>query len=183
MQIPPAPSASHAIWTTAGAFCGLLVASSLNQYFRYLSNDELFLILGPFGALITLQYGLTAAPASQPRNAIIGQAIAGAASMLFTYIPESILSVWLRQAIAPAIAIGLMVKCGFTHPPAGAHAVIMASGKYNWAFYGIALLATVISIVPAMIINNLSDRRQYPTYWFEFSESRRQLFKKSKNST
>jgi hypothetical protein len=49
-----------------------------------------FLLIGPFGALATMQYGLTAAPASQPRNAVMGQAVAGAVSLGFTCIPESI---------------------------------------------------------------------------------------------
>ena len=180
MQIPPSPNIYHVMWTLFGSFFGLLVLSSLNQSFQYFSDDELFLILGPFGALVTLQYGLTAAPASQPRNAILGQALAGAVAMVFTYVPDSILPVWLRQAVAPAIAIGVMVKCGFTHPPGGAHAVILASGKYNWAMYGIALLGTCISIIPALIINNLSDKRQYPTYWGFELPFRKDLFKETK---
>mmetsp|Transcript_15933 Transcript_15933/g.44076 ORF Transcript_15933/g.44076 Transcript_15933/m.44076 type:complete len:626 (+) Transcript_15933:247-2124(+) len=180
MQIPPAPNTSHAMWTVFGSLCGLLILSSLNQYYRYLSENELFLVLPPFGALMTLQFGLTAAPASQPRNAILGPAVAGAVSLVFTYIPESILAVWLRQAVAPAIAIGVMVKFGYTHPPAGAHAVLFASGKYNWALYGIVLLSTVISIVPAIFINNLSDKRQYPTYWFVVSERQQKFFNKTK---
>jgi CBS-domain-containing membrane protein len=57
-----------------------------------------------------LQYGLTAAPASQPRNGVMGQAVAGAVSLAFTYIPEDILPIWLRRAVGPAIAIATMVK-------------------------------------------------------------------------
>ncbi len=165
LQIPPSPNMDHVAWTMFGTFIGLLGLSSINQYVQYLSAEDLFLILGPFGALMTLQYGLTAAPASQPRNAICGQALAGAVAMAFNYIPESMLPVWIRQVVSPTIAIGLMVKCGFTHPPAGAHAVILSSGKFNWAFYGVGLFSTVFTVVPALLINNLSHKRQYPTYW------------------
>jgi hypothetical protein len=179
MQIPPAPNASFAMWTTLGSFCGLLALSALNEFFQYVTKDEYYLIIGPFGALMTLQYGLTAAPASQPRNAIFGQALAGATSLAFTYIPESVLALWLRQAIAPAIAIGLMVKCGVTHPPAGAHAVLLSSGEYSWVLYGIGLFGTLVSIIPATLVNNLSLKRQYPTYWFAIPEWQKKWVQKT----
>ena len=51
----------------------------------------------------------------------MGQAVAGPVYLAFTYIPESILAVWL------AVAIAAMVKFGFTHPPGVAHAVLFSS--------------------------------------------------------
>ena len=75
LQIPPSPNMDQVAWTVLGTFIGLLGLSSINQYVQYLSAEDLFLILGPFGALMTLQYGLTAAPASQPRNAIYQKSI------------------------------------------------------------------------------------------------------------
>ena len=165
LQIPPPLSFRQALWTIFGSFVGLLVLSSLNEYYQYLSEEEYYLLIGPFGALMTLQYGLTAAPASQPRNAVLGQAIAGAVSLSFTYIPESILATWLRRAVGPAFAIGAMVKLGITHPPAGAHAVLYASGQYNFAFYILVVFSTAISVLPATFVNNMSNKRQYPTYW------------------
>ncbi|CAB9513257.1 HPP family [Seminavis robusta] len=165
LQVPPAMTLRQTLWTILGAFCGLLVLSSLNEYYKILSDEDYYLLIGPFGALMTLQYGLTAAPASQPRNAILGQAVSGAISLAFTYIPESILATWLRRAVGPAIAIGAMVKLGVTHPPAGAHAVLYASGKYNFGFYALVVLSSAISVIPATLVNNLSSKRQYPTYW------------------
>ena len=165
LQIPPPLSLRQSLWTAFGIFCSLLILSSLNRYYKYLSDEEYFLIMGPFGALMTLQYGLTAAPASQPRNAVMGQAVAGAVSLAFTYIPETILPTWIRQAVGPAVAIATMVKLGFTHPPAGAHSVAYASGKYNFGFYALVVFSTFISIIPATLINNMSRKRQYPIYW------------------
>jgi len=165
LQVPPSLSFRQTLWTILGAFCGLLVLSSLNEYYKMLSDEDYFLLIGPFGALMTLQYGLTAAPASQPRNAILGQAVSGAVSLAFTYIPESILATWLRRAVGPAVAIGAMVKLGVTHPPAGAHAVLYASGQYNFGFYALVVLSSTISVIPAAVVNNLSYKRQYPTYW------------------
>lgn len=165
LQVPPALTFRQTLWTILGAFCGLLVLSSLNEYYKMLSDEDYFLLIGPFGALMTLQYGLTSAPASQPRNAILGQAVSGAVSLAFTYIPETILATWLRRAVGPAVAIGVMVKLGVTHPPAGAHAVLYASGQYNFGFYALVVLSSAISVIPATIVNNLSSKRQYPTYW------------------
>lgn len=74
MQIPPSLSWTQSLWTVFGSFVGLLVLSSLNEYYKLLSDEEYFLLIGPFGAMCTLMYGLSAAPASQPRNAVMGQA-------------------------------------------------------------------------------------------------------------
>lgn len=164
-QIPPRMPFREGLYTLLGVFCGLLVVSTMNELTMDLSNDQYFLLIAPFGALATLQYGLTAAPGSQPRNAILGQVVAGAISIAFTYIPEEILATWLRRAVGPAFAITAMVVLGIPHPPAGAHSVIYASGQYNWAFYSLVILASVISIIPATLVNNLSSKRQYPTFW------------------
>lgn len=165
MQIPPPLSTQQSAWTIVGVFFGLLALSSLNELFQHLSQEEYFLLIGPFGALMTLQYGLTAAPASQPRNVVLGQIVAGAVSMSFTYIPDDIIAPWLRQAIAPAFAIGAMVKLGIPHPPAGAHSVIYAAGNHSWVFYALVVLCSAVSVIPATIINNISEKRQYPIYW------------------
>jgi len=163
-QIPPAKPWDESLWTLFGAFCGLIVLSGINRLFN-LSEIEYYVLIGPFGALMTLQYTLTAAPASQPRNVVLGQIVAGAVSLSFTYIPESVMPVWIRQAVAPAFAIAAMTKLGVPHPPAGAHSVIYAEGKHNWGFYGLVVFCSVVSIVPATIVNNLSQKRQYPIYW------------------
>eukprot|EP00957_Ditylum_brightwellii_P012292 929111-Ditylum_brightwellii.AAC.1 len=56
----------QSMWTLVGVFCGMLILSTMNELAGSISDDEYFLLIGPFGALMTLQYGLTAAPASQP---------------------------------------------------------------------------------------------------------------------
>jgi hypothetical protein len=163
-QIPPGMPFVETLWTMAGVFIGLLTVSSINMLFQTVTEQE-FDLMGPFGALMTLQYGLTAAPAAQPRSIVLGHTVALAISMAFTYIPDSILPVWIRQLVAPAFAIGAMVKLGITHPPAGAFSVIFAQGNHNWGFYGVAVLSSAVSIIPAVMINNLSQRRMYPSYW------------------
>jgi CBS-domain-containing membrane protein len=74
-------------YTILGCFVGLLILSIINEIAIKMTDDELNLILGPFGALMTLQYVLPSAPASQPRNVILGQVLAGSISLSFTHIP------------------------------------------------------------------------------------------------
>eukprot|EP00977_Amphora_coffeiformis_P016035 scaffold4855_cov195-Amphora_coffeaeformis.AAC.20 len=165
LQIPPPMTWGECFYTLLGCFVGLLVLSTMNELAMDISDNDLNLLIGPFGAAMTLLYGLSSAPASQPRNVILGQAVAGAISMSFTYIPDSIMSIWMRRAVGPAFAITAMVKLGIPHPPAGAHSVIYASGDYGWKFYFLVVLASMISVVPATLVKNLSEKRQYPTFW------------------
>ncbi|KAL7533069.1 hypothetical protein ACHAXR_005021, partial [Thalassiosira sp. AJA248-18] len=165
MPVPPSMSWKQSLWTVIGSFVGLITLSALNQGLQLATDDEYALMLGPFGALCTLMYGLTAAPASQPRNVVLGQVIAGAISLAFTYIPKELMPIWVRIAVGPAFAIGAMAKAGVTHPPAGAASVLLASGNHNFGVYGWMVLASALSVIPATLVNNMSSKRQYPIYW------------------
>jgi hypothetical protein len=163
LQIPPPMELQQVCWTLLGAFSGMLVLSVLNELFVHLSDEEYFLVvIGPFGAQMTLLYALHSAPASQPRNVILGEAIAGAVSMTVSYAP---IPQWLRRTLCPALGISAMAAAGVTHPPAGAHATIWADGQHNWYFYVFVVFCSAVSVIPATIINNLSVKRQYPVYW------------------
>lgn len=112
---------------------------------------------------MTLLYGLAAAPASQPRNAMLGQTVAisiGISIGKVAHWPD-----WLRQSLSPALAIAAMAKLGVIHPPAGASSLIFAAGGFGWGSLPMMLVANVIAIGAAILINNLSDKRQYPSYW------------------
>ena len=125
--------------------------------------------------MTTLQYNLTAAPASQPRNAIFAQAFAITVAILLSYIPN--VEPWFRSALAPAIIIPAMAKLGIIHPPAGATAIVFSSGKVRWEHMGIFLAGVAISIITAVGINNMSHKRQYPTSWFLLNKAKRKLTK------
>jgi hypothetical protein len=160
-QIPPGMSFDETLWTIAGVCIGLLTVSLIGKLFQ--SRFDQFLVLGPFGALMTLQYGLSGAPAAQPRNVVLGHIIAIAVSLGFSYITA--MPTWIRQVVAPALSIGIMAKLGITHPPAGAQSIIFAEGGQGWTSYALVVLCCVISLIPATVINNMSQKRQYPTYW------------------
>ena len=114
---------------------------------------------------MTLQYGLAMAPASQPRNALYGQTLAVTIALAYSYIPESAMPLWVRVPLATATAIACMTRLGITHPPAGAAALILSgSTQYDWMILPLMLLGNVLAIIMATFINNLSEKRQYPTY-------------------
>ena len=114
LQIPPAMPWEQCSWTFAGVFISILLLSGLNRAIVALSEGKYFImgapIMGPIGSVIALQYGSTSAPTAQPRNIILGQLVACAVVLPFTYIPVWFLSQWIRQAIAAACAITALVK-------------------------------------------------------------------------
>lgn len=135
------------------------------------SNDALLMPLflpcsfySPFGALFCLLYALTAAPAAQPRNAIFGQLVAIVVSLSLCYAKES-LHLWLRLSLAVSLTVAVMAKLGITHPPAGASAMIFATGKFDWRSLPSMLICYLVALVCATFFNNFSDKRQYPSFW------------------
>ena len=154
-------SAFESLWSFLGCFISLLMLLNFSSAITK-QNPALSLVTGPFGALMTLQYNLTAAPASQPRNAILGQTISLCIALGITYTG---LDSTIRQALATALSIMLMARLGITHPPAGAAALIFSGGGYSWAHFGIMLAGNVLAIFLASIFNNANQKRQYPTFW------------------
>ena len=151
-----------------GVFWTIAALTWLNTRLLKEHGDNAAILLGPFGALVTLLYGLTAAPASQPRNAVMGQTVAIGIALLLPYIPRwEELSLEWRAALTTALAVAAMVRLGLTHPPAGAAALLFALAPQRWqgSHLAIVVLSNVIAVGMATILNNVSDKRQYPTFW------------------
>ncbi|EJK77033.1 hypothetical protein THAOC_01163, partial [Thalassiosira oceanica] len=118
---------------------------------------------------VTLQYGLTSAPAAQPRNVIYGFFVSLSVALLVNlFVPVG----WIRVPFATALAIATMCKMGIPHPPAGAAAATFASSdKFDGVYFALMLLGTLIAVITAILINNLNDKKQYPTYYAFVGES------------
>lgn len=167
-HIPPAFNTYQCMWTFVGVISAHAIFSWLDYFIVTQSAGKFTLLLGPLGALTTLQYTLTAAPASQPRNAFFAQIIALSTTHVlhqFQYFNR-----WHRCAIAPAIVTTTTAWLGIIHPPAGASAVVFAYETHEVEDMLIFLCGVAISIFIAVAINNLSDKRQYqfPIHWFLF---------------
>jgi len=166
---------SQASLTFFGSASTLLLLSSIAEYFTREHPDLPFPALPPFCALMTLQYGLAAAPASQPRNILYGSTVACALVLFASHFLrlQDILLPWLTVPLLTAASIATMAGLGITHPPAAAAAWIFADSAMKgdrgmgtvWKMYGLMILANILTIGTATLINNLSERRQYPIYW------------------
>ncbi|EJK61098.1 hypothetical protein THAOC_18464 [Thalassiosira oceanica] len=161
VQPPPPMPWVQSVWVFSGAFLTLLLLSALSAAFT--DSTGYSIVLGPFGALMTLQYGLTPAPASQPRNALYGQVISLSIALVVNlFMPAG----WIRVPFTTALAIAAMCKMGITHPPAGAAAAIFASSnKFDGVYFSLMLLGNLMAISTSILINNLNDKKQYPMYY------------------
>jgi len=148
-----------------------LIDSNLKQHYPELPRP----FLAPFSAVMTLQYGLTAAPASQPRNIIHGHAVACAMVISLSHLLrfQDNLPPWFSVPILTSLSIATMTGLGITHPPAGAAAWLFAVEAANintsmidlWKMYAGMMVGNIIVILTSIVINNISEHRQYPIYW------------------
>lgn len=168
VQAPPPFSMMQTLHTFVAVFLTIAAMCFLNTHMVSNHGRDRLVVLGPFGALVTLLFGLTAAPASQPRNAMLGQSVSIGIVLLLQYIPgwEEMQLEW-RASLSTALAVAAMVRLGLTHPPAGAAAFLFALAPkvLRGSHLGVLLLCNLICIGMATVLNNLSDRRQYPTFW------------------
>jgi len=152
-------------WAFMGAFVGIGIIAYL-QYDAFPKEDFVFLI-GSFGASCVLVYGVIQSPLAQPRNLIGGHVISAfvgvTAAKLF---PDMI---WLASAFAVSSAIVLMQITKTLHPPGGATSLIAVTGSPAilklgyWYVLSPVLSGAMILLVVALIFNNMTPNRQYPT--------------------
>lgn len=158
-------SSSISLFSCFGSFLMLLTVSYMNELVTSHTDGDNFVVLAPLGAFATLQYNLTSAPACQPYNAFMSQMFSMIIAVAFFQIPEDLLPVWVRTGVVPALSIGLSAKLGFTHPPAGASALVFAQMKNlevaNCLWF---LFANMVAIVTSAAIINVNKSKQYPVY-------------------
>ena len=169
------PLAATSLATWLGVCATLLALSGANQLAQRLSDGQYVVILGSWGALMTLLFSAPASPLVQPRNIFGGNLVSASVAILFHYLSGEeylgVVPLWLALAFAPATAISAMQFLGVSHPPAGAVSLLFIIGPpritgMGWGFLLCPLLlGNVIAVLLASIVNNLSSRRQYPMYW------------------
>lgn len=152
-------------WSFVGAFVGIALIALIQS--SYLPELENILLIGTFGASSVLIFGAIQSPLTQPRNFIGGQIISGLVGVtVFKFLPDII---WITAPLAVATSIIAMQITKTLHPPGGATALIAIIGtekiKSLGYFFVVSpvLTGTLILFVTALVFNNLTKDRKYPT--------------------
>ncbi len=152
-------------WSFLGAFMGIGLIALLQSF--YLPKIENVLLIGSFGASSVLIYGAIESPLAQPRNFIGGQLLSAFIGVtVYKLLPDII---WLTAPLAVATSIVVMQVTKTLHPPGGATALIAVIGtakiKSLGYFYVVSpvLMGTTILFITALIFNNMTKNRRYPT--------------------
>ncbi|OLY94371.1 HPP family protein [Cnuella takakiae] len=152
-------------WSFVGAFTGILLIALLHNSF--LSELENVFLIGSFGASSVLVYGAVQSPMAQPRNLIGGHVLSALIGVtIFKVLPDII---WLTAPLAVALSIVVMQVTKTLHPPGGATALIAVIGSqkikalgFLYVFAPVLTGASILLLV-AVIFNNLTPNRKYPT--------------------
>ena len=166
---PPWVSLKEVLVSWVGAFLGIFAVGCLGHLVHLEQKDILFLI-GSFGASAVLLYGTPGVPLAQPRNLMSGHILSAFTRVLMHgWIAEPL---YLSGALSVANAIAVMHLTKTTHPPGGATALIAVIGServhqlgFLFVFSPVALGAKIMLLV-ALIVNNLTNFRRYPVFWW-----------------
>ncbi len=164
---PPRVSISEVIWSWIGSFLGIAAVGIM--HFSFLSNSDMIMIIGSFGASAVLIYGAIKSPLAQPRNLVGGHVISAVIGVASFQILGG--QMWLASAVAVATAIAVMHLTKTLHPPGGASALIAVTGsdQIHALGYLYALIpagsGALIMLVVALVVNNIPKSRYYPEFW------------------
>jgi len=161
MKLHEHPTA-RLIWCVAGAASGIEVALAL-------SGPPLApFLLASLGGSSVFLFGLTHAPAAQPRSLFGGHI--GCAFMGILCYQAFGDSLWVF-ALAQALALCFMLLTKTLHPPAGANSILMVYTHATWT----ALLQPVLLSVACLAVVAFLWSRiypglcHYPVAWLEGS--------------
>ncbi|MBL7911756.1 MAG: HPP family protein [Bacteroidia bacterium] len=168
-------------WAFLGSFIGIgLIAFMQSRVLG--TNDNLFLI-GSFGASSVLIYGAIQSPLAQPRNLIGGHLVSALIGVTInTFLPDII---WLTAPLAVSLSIVLMQVTKTLHPPGGATALIAVIGSEKIKALGYlyvlspVLSGSLILLLVALVFNNLTENRKYPSNKKYTRIIQRMLFRRS----
>ena len=152
-------------WAFIGSFIGIGIISYL-QYQAFPETDLVFLI-GSFGASCVLVYGVIQSPLAQPRNLIGGHMISAIIGVTIQQLLPDML--WLSAPLAVSLSIVFMQITKTLHPPGGATALIAVTGSPEiknlgyWYVLNPVLSGVLILLAAALVFNNMTKNRQYPS--------------------
>jgi CBS-domain-containing membrane protein len=153
-------------WAFLGSFLGIGFLAYI-QSIHFSGNDAVYLI-GSFGASSVLVYGIIQSPFSQPRNLVGGHLISALIGVtVHKLVPDII---WITAPLAVSLSIVLMQITKTLHPPGGATALIAIIGSDKIKDLGYlyvispVLIGVMILLLTALIFNNMTSNRSYPSH-------------------
>jgi len=121
------------------------------------------LVIPSFGASVILLYTTCHVPMAQPRNVLGGHVVSAFAGVSLYHLLGNN---WWSITLAVALAMTLMTLTSTLHPPGGATAFVAVYSGQNFSFiFAPVFTGSIILILVALLINNLSSTRKYPLYW------------------
>ncbi|MBB2144062.1 HPP family protein [Pedobacter sp. LMG 31464] len=152
-------------WSFLGAFIGIGIIAFFQS--QLLTKQENIFLIGSFGASSVLVYGSIQSPLAQPRNLIGGHFISAFIGVvIYKTFPDII---YLTAPLSVALSIVGMQVTKTLHPPGGATALIAVIGSdkikalgYMYIFSPV-LTGCLILYIIALIFNNITSERSYPT--------------------
>lgn len=152
-------------WSALGAMIGIGLIAFIQSY--VLEQQENIFLIGSFGASAVLVYGAIQSPLAQPRNLVGGHVISAIIGVTICKLVPHL--IWLTAPLAVATSIVAMQVTKTLHPPGGATALIAVTGSLKiqnlgyWYVLWPVLSGALILLVIALIFNNLTAYRKYPT--------------------
>lgn len=157
--------AREQIWSALGALVGIGIIAAIQS--SGFSRFEHIFLIGSFGASGVLIYGAIQSPLAQPRNLVGGHVISAFIGVSVCKVLPDV--IWITAPLAVALSIVAMQVTKTLHPPGGATALIAVSGAEKitalgyWYVLSPVLSGTLILLIVALIFNNLTPHRKYPT--------------------
>ena len=145
---------------------GIAVAISL--VLRLVAPPASPLFLATLGGSAVFLFGLTKAPAAQPR-ALLGGHLGGALFGItcYQFFGDAL---WV-YALAQAMALSFMLLTKTVHPPAGANPILMVYAHAGWSAVLQPVLLGVLTLaaVAAIWSRFYPGLTRYPVAWFDRS--------------
>lgn len=152
-------------WSFLGAFVAIGIIAFFQSHL--VSRFENVFLIGSFGASCVLVYGAIQSPLAQPRNLVGGHVVSAIVGVTVARFAPDI--IWLQAPLAVAFSIVFMQITKTLHPPGGATALIAVTGSekikalgYYYVFSPV-LTGCLILLVVALVFNNITSYRKYPT--------------------
>lgn len=168
LDVPQKINPKSSVFAAFGSFLAIFLITVIEHHTGY------DLIIASFGASAMIIFFAPTSLAAQPRNALGGHVISAAVGVATKQTVVLVGNIYPPLAMGAAAGLSSLLMsltcCG--HPPGVATALVayMESSEHSSEgfYYIVHPVATGICILIsiALVYNNLSKERRYPTFWY-----------------